>query len=813
MEKCICGSSNGKVSKRDFYEVTPEGKTHKSKDKMSIITCADCGVMRRNIGMDDQAFQEFYQNYQPTGVAYVGKTYQHDRDVAALRCNAYGFGVGQELRVLDVGSGSGAFVDECRARGLMAFGCEVADYAYAQNRDFIYSDRLENVHFPTDHFDRVTCHDVLEHVPDFMAFIDEMFRTTKQGGVCIIDFPNFEDKAGAHHWKEEHLWYLTADQLTNVLQKAGFTITDVQHPIESKTTVWCNKPQQTRTTILLPPGIGDSYWSITKLQAFLKREKLALPDVHVASNRDMKHNGHKRAFPFLEMFPFLKATGETHTTESQKEIWKEAYAQEGRTIFKDVLGCDYFISYNGHLRVGAQMEELDPDLETDWNPPMFVSLEQRRFKQECQAKYGKYIVFYFIFQGTYTYWLKQFGVDRLVDFVVQTCRETGATPIFVGAQWDAEENTLNRLKREIPKAVDLVGKTNVAQLFGLLRGAELIVGYPSGLSIISTVLGAKTLIIWNKFYNRDFAWYACPPATRGKTYFIEDTEGLEVKPLVKMAVDIYTNGEPKSKPRALLSVPRPPQPNLRRPRQRPMGKAAVVGTPREKARIALKQVAIPRNAQILEGEAPLTVVCVLKSGGGYTSRYVDCMQSMVARHLSLPHRFVCFSDVIDGPGTQPLQYGLPGWWSKLELFMVKGPVLYFDLDTVIFGDIDRLGKAAMEMPENTMKMLTPFNAKRRQAGEWASGVMAWNGDFRYLLDGVPSDKGHVFYKGWDQVYIFTELLKHGVPISSINQSAAIYSYRRHCQIAGPPPDAEVICFHGNSRPHTAREAWVKENWR
>lgn len=811
MEKCICGSVQGKKSKHGFYEVTAEGKTQKAKTKMAVITCEACGVVRRDVGMDDVAFKEFYTNYQPTGKEYVGKTYQHDRDVATKRCNAYGFGIGQELKVLDVGSGSGAFVDECRARGLMAFGCEVADYAYAQNRDFIYGDRLEDIHFPTDHFDRVTCHDVLEHVPDLSAFLTEMFRTTKQGGVCIVDFPNFESQEGRHHWKEEHLWYLTTDQLQDVLKKAGFVITDMRNPIPSKITVWCNKPQQVRPTVLLPPGIGDSYWSITKLQAFLKREKLGLPDVHVACNRDMKYNGHKRAFPFLEMFPFLNATGETHNTETEREIWKEAYAQEGRTIFKDVLGCDYFISYNGHLRIGAQMEELDPDLETDWTPPMFISLEQRRFKQECETKYGKYIVFYFIFQGTYTYWVKQFGIDKLVDFIKQTCREAGATPIFVGAQWDAEENTLNKLKREIPNIVDLVGKTNVQQLFGLLRGAELVVGYPSGLSIISTVLGAKTLIIWNKFYNREFAWYACPPETRGTTYFIEDTEGLEVKPLVKMAVEIFKYGEPKSKPRTLLAMAKPPQPNLRRPRQKPIGKGRQTPTPREMARIALKQE-IAHSHQFLEDSAPLTIACVLKSGGEYDLRYVEAMRNMVGRNLTTPHNFVCFSDMGRGPGFQPLKYNMPGWWSKLELFQLKGPVIYFDLDTVIFGNIDHMGKTVMEMPEGTVRMLTPFNPKRRAAGRWASGVMAWHGDFRFLLDSAPQDKNDVFFKGWDQDHISAQLTEHGINITPVNQMVNIYSYKRHCQ-AAVPTDAEVICFHGNPRPATAKHAWVKDNWR
>jgi 2-polyprenyl-3-methyl-5-hydroxy-6-metoxy-1,4-benzoquinol methylase len=804
---CICGRDKGAISSRPFYEVTTEGQTRKSKLQMQIITC-DCGVVRRDVGMGDAEIQEYYAQYQPTGKDYVGKTYAHDRELAAKRCDSYGFGLGGDLRILDVGSGSGAFVDECRARGYAAYGCEVADYAYAQNRDFIYKGDLLALNFPTDHFDRITCHDVLEHVIDPRAFVAELFRATKQGGVAVVDFPNFEAKAGAHHWKEEHLWYFTAEQLVKLLKQAGFDIADVSHPIESKTVVLCSKPAQTRTTILVPPGIGDSYWSIIKLQAFLKREKLGVPDVFVACNTERKHQGHKRAFPFLEMFPFLNATGESLSTESQKDVWKEAYAQEGRTIFKDVLGCDYFISYNGHLRVGAQMEELDPDLATNWTPPMFVSLEQQRFQADCQQRFGKYIVFYFIFQGTYTYWVKEFGIERLIDFIKQTVRQTGAKAVFAGARWDAEENVLNKLKREIPDCIDLVGKTNVAQLFGLLKGAELVVGYPSGLSIISTVLGAKTLILWNKFYNREFAWYACPPETRNKTYFIEDTEGLEVNPLVKMAADIVQKGAPTAKPRPVLAVSKSPQPNLRRPRQK---RAAPVSTGFVR-KSGTPAPAIKTSAQMLSGSAPLTVACVLKSGGCYTGQYVETMRNMVARNLTLPHRFVCLTDMGAMPGSEKLQHGMPGWWSKLELFRLEGPVLYFDLDTVIVGNLDRLGRAVMALPENTMQMLTPFNPKRRQDGEWASGVMAWHGDFRHLLEAAPTNLKDPFYAGWDQVYIFQSLLKHGVPISAVNDGAKIYSYKRHCR-SGVPQDAEVVCFHGNARPHLARESWVQENWR
>src|SRR4051812_39102361 len=106
------------------------------------------------------------------------------------------------------------------------------------------------------------------------------------------------------------------------------------------------------------------------------------------------------------------------------------------------------------------------------------------------------------------------------------------------------------------------------------------------------------------------------------------------------------------------------------------------------------ETTLPRAPQLTPlGDDPLTVACVYRSGGRqYSSRYVDVLQSMVARHLSLPHRFVCLTDVTDvGCERIPLETDWPGFYAKIELFrpgLFHGPVLYLDLDTVIHGSID-----------------------------------------------------------------------------------------------------------------------------
>lgn len=88
----------------------------------------------------------------------------------------------------------------------------------------------------------------------------------------------------------------------------------------------------------------------------------------------------------------------------------------------------------------------------------------------------------------------------------------------------------------------------------------------------------------------------------------------------------------------------------------------------------------------------LTVACVLKSGGHYDAEYVERLRDGVRNNLIIPYRFVCLSDV-DVPCERiELKYDLPGWWSKMELFRPDIPedILYFDLDTVIVGDLTPL---------------------------------------------------------------------------------------------------------------------------
>jgi hypothetical protein len=144
----------------------------------------------------------------------------------------------------------------------------------------------------------------------------------------------------------------------------------------------------------------------------------------------------------------------------------------------------------------------------------------------------------------------------------------------------------------------------------------------------------------------------------------------------------------------------------------------------------------------------VTVVCVLRKGGwaNYDSSWVEKLQNMVSRNLTIPHKFVCLSDC-DVPCERiPLEPTNPkhkGWWAKLQLFkpdLFRGPTLYLDLDTVIVGNIDDIVKKVYDQ-----NFVMWFEKDKKIH---SSAMMWWNGDMSHLWHTYKSQPD----KYWNQKY-------------------------------------------------------------
>lgn len=188
----------------------------------------------------------------------------------------------------------------------------------------------------------------------------------------------------------------------------------------------------------------------------------------------------------------------------------------------------------------------------------------------------------------------------------------------------------------------------------------------------------------------------------------------------------------------------------------------------------------------------LAVVCVLKSGGIYDASWVARLRDGVRRHLHLDYMFACLSDV-DAPCRVPLEHNWDGWWSKIELFRHPGPILYFDLDTVIVGDITNI---AVQAHSVNFYMLRDFYA----TDHCGSGVMGWGTSRpRSIYDSFAGDAERLMKvsrdRMGDQAFIEESFGVENISRWQDKVGDQIVSYKVHCR-NGIPPNARVVCLHG-----------------
>lgn len=197
----------------------------------------------------------------------------------------------------------------------------------------------------------------------------------------------------------------------------------------------------------------------------------------------------------------------------------------------------------------------------------------------------------------------------------------------------------------------------------------------------------------------------------------------------------------------------------------------------------------------------IRVACVLRSGGDYHREYVERLAEGVRRNLHTDYFFECLTDTAAVGHDTELLHSWPGWWSKVELFRHPEPTLYFDLDTVIQGDITPLADLVLGMPGEFF-MLRDLGCRNR----YASGAMAWSGGFRYLYEEFDPQISPPKYQTaalWgDGGYIVDKLRQRPIALQDL-LPRKFASYK--LSSLDEKRAASVVCYHGKPRPHEV--AW------
>lgn len=232
----------------------------------------------------------------------------------------------------------------------------------------------------------------------------------------------------------------------------------------------------------------------------------------------------------------------------------------------------------------------------------------------------------------------------------------------------------------------------------------------------------------------------------------------------------------------------------------------------------------------------LDCACVIH-GDGYTWNYVERLYSMLHRHLSRPVKLHVYTEA-DRPVPDHMikhalvDWGIAGpkksWWYKLQLFNTEhhaGPLLYFDLDTVITRNIDWI----WQLPTRHFWAVRDFKYLwKHNCTVSNTSVMWWNTElYEYVWKEAISQDVDQFtsrYRG-DQDFISAKIPEG---YRRFFNTDWVKSWRWECLDGGfnflkrkylTPgtgtalgKDTSILVFHGNPKPHEVSDPVIVSNW-
>ncbi len=152
-------------------------------------------------------------------------------------------GTSPGARMIELGCGTGCFLDEARRAGWEARGLEVSEYAarVARARGFpVECAELEDAHrlFGTRSADCVALWDVIEHVRDPRAALLTASALLAPGGLLALstgDLLSLCARFTGAQWHlfnlPEHLFFFTVESLRRLLQAAGLRLLRVRREV------------------------------------------------------------------------------------------------------------------------------------------------------------------------------------------------------------------------------------------------------------------------------------------------------------------------------------------------------------------------------------------------------------------------------------------------------------------------------------------------------------------------------------------------------------------------------------------------------
>jgi hypothetical protein len=229
--------------------------------------------------------------------------------------------------------------------------------------------------------------------------------------------------------------------------------------------------------------------------------------------------------------------------------------------------------------------------------------------------------------------------------------------------------------------------------------------------------------------------------------------------------------------------------------------------------------------------------CVIH-GTAYDWTYVERLHNMVRRNITGDVRWHVYTEAEREVPAHMIKHALidwpkirgpkRGWWYKMQLFnpyFHTGNIMYFDLDTVIVGNLDWI----RNIDPTKFWAIRDFRYLQRRRSTTFNSSMMWFNVERHSYVWQEFDRHNVDevtrrYPG-DQDFItanvrvehqrlFPEHLFQSYRWQALDGGFDFRSRKFHKPRSGVTisPDASVLVFHGSPKPHEVADPVIQNLW-
>ncbi len=212
-----------------------------SHNKFEIWHCDNCGFRFTQDVPSPEDIGSYYKSeeyisHSDTKKGLMNKLYHTARNYMLSRKYSYikNTASKSEGKLLDIGAGTGYFVNYMSGKGYETEGIEVDENArqVAKNNFGVELSGIDKVYsLQENNYDIITMWHVLEHIHDLDGYMQQIYKSLKQDGVFVCALPNF-NSFDSEHYKENwaaydvprHLWHFSPDFFPQFAAKYNFEV-------------------------------------------------------------------------------------------------------------------------------------------------------------------------------------------------------------------------------------------------------------------------------------------------------------------------------------------------------------------------------------------------------------------------------------------------------------------------------------------------------------------------------------------------------------------------------------------------------------